>query len=120
VEEERVARRPAGDLVAAEAETETTVIQELTDQLAGVVAAARAASSAIYARISVVVAAVAAAAITAAVVAAAAMAVFLATTMPEAAVAEVRLILSRARCAFRVGKAGIRQRQTASSSSVGE
>jgi hypothetical protein len=40
--------------------------------------------------------------------------------MPEAAVAEVRLILSRARCAFRAGKAGIRQRQTASSSSVGE
>jgi len=50
----------------------------------------------------------------------AAMAVFLATTMPEAAVAEVRLMLSRARCVFRVGKAGIRQRQTASSSSVGE
>jgi uncharacterized repeat protein (TIGR03803 family) len=119
VQEERVAHRPAeGSVVPVEAET--TGIQALTDHSAAVATAARAASSGIYARISVVVAAVAVGAIMAAVAVVAVMGVLMgATLLTEAAEAEVRLILSPARFAFRVGKVGKMQRQTASSSSVG-
>jgi hypothetical protein len=95
-----------------------------------VATAAWAASSGIYAGISVVVAAVAVGAIMAAVAVGAIMAAVAvaavtgvlmgATLLTEAVAAEVRLILSPARCAFRVGKVGKMQRQTASLSSVGE